>query len=296
VDRSTIPDCLGAPAPTAPSIRLPAGACDTHLHVLGPYSKYPLAAQRAYTVPEAPLSALRSYIETTGLSRVVIAHVSAAGKDMRVTMDAMEELGDVARATIMLHREISDSEMASLNERGVRGARLSNAFGYDVTYGSLRDAAERIAPYGWHIAIWPSGPEELQLIARTIGDLPVEIVLDHLAGHCWSPALGIDQDGFALLLKLLQTGKVWLKLSGTYRVSSQAYPWRDLQPFAEKFVQEVPERLVWASDWPHVGMRNGPMPRSGQLLDWLADIGCDEARLRRILVDNPAILFGFDRG
>lgn len=289
----TIPDCLGAPPPTAPRRPLPRGACDTHLHVLGPYSRYPLAPERAYTVPEAPLSALRDYMRVTGVDRVVVAHVSAAGKDLAVTLDAIAELGDAARGTVMLEPEMDDARIRALDRLGMRGARLSRAFGDALTAETIRHIAARIAPYGWHIAIWPAQPEELELFAAVAGDLPVPLVLDHLASHCWTMEDGVDQPAFVRLRRLLGTGKVWLKLSGMYRASATGYPWAGLQPFMSTLVSEAPDQLIWASDWPHVGMPSGPMPLSGQMLDWLVDIGCDDAALHRILVQTPEKLFGF---
>lgn len=286
--------CPGAPTPTAPSFDVPASACDCHIHVLGPYSEYPLAEERAYTAPEAPLPAMLKLLRTMRTPRAVIAHVSAHGTDLRVTLDAIRAMGKDARGTIMLLPSMIDADIARFHAQGIRGVRLSHAFGYDVTEATLTEAARRIAPYGWHIAIWPSGLDELKLIARVAKNFPVPIVLDHMAGHCWNPALGTEQEGFTSLLSLLASGRAFLKISAMYRVSSEAYPWPEIIPFGEKLVAEVPERLLWASDWPHVGVTGSNMPQSHELLDWLPQIGCDRPKLERILRDNPAALYGFE--
>lgn len=285
--------CFGAPAPTAPSFAVPALACDCHNHVLGPYSQYPLAEDRVYTAPEAPLEALREMLRVMHLERSVIAHVSAHGTDFRVTLDAIQEFGKHARGTIMLLPSITDADLRDFHDKGIRGVRLAHAFGYDVTEETLTSAARRIAQYGWHIAIWPSGPDELKLIARVSKTLPVPVVLDHMAGHCWNPGSDTDQAGFTSLLSLLATGRVWLKISAMNRVSSNPFPWPELIPFGTKLVAEVPERLLWASDWPHVGDYGPHVPQSHELLDWLPLIGCDSGRLKQILSDNPARLYGF---
>lgn len=285
--------CLGAPSPTAPSFEMPASACDCHIHVLGPYAEYPLAEERAYTAPEAPLPAMLKLLRTMRLQRAVIAHVSAHGIDFRVTLDAIHAMGNDARGTLMLLPSMTDADIRRFHDQGIRGVRLAQAFGYEVTSETLADAARRVAAYNWHIAIWPSGLEELKLIARVAESLPVPIVLDHMAGHCWDTRLGVDQEGFSFLLSLLASGRAWLKLSGMYRVSPNAYPWPELIPFGQKLVSEVPERLLWASDWPHVGVYGSNMPQSHELLDWLPRIGCDRAALQRILTDNPAALYGF---
>jgi len=232
-------------------------------------------------------------LDTMRLDRAVVAHVSAHGADQRVTLDALEALGDRARAIVMLAPSMSDAELARLNSLGVRGVRLAHAFGYAVTRDALRRIGERVGPLGWHIAIWPSGLDELRLIASLIETLAAPVVLDHLAGHCWDPRLGVDQEGFTLLRSLLESRRVWLKLSGMYRASTGAFPWPELIPFAATLAAEHPQRLLWASDWPHVGLHGGNMPNSGELLDWLLTIGCDDARRRQILVDNPIELYGF---
>jgi predicted TIM-barrel fold metal-dependent hydrolase len=166
--------------------------------------------------------------------------------------------------------------------------------GLPVNAETLRNVARRIAPFGWHIAIWPANLAELQLITSLLGELPVPIVLDHLAGPAWHPARGVEQEGFTLLRSALATGRAWLKLSGMNRASSAGFPWTDLIPFGARLVRDGAERLLWASDWPHVGIYEpARMPHSGELLDWLMEIGCDPIERQRILVDNPAELFGF---
>ena len=272
---------------------MPRGACDTHLHVLGPYALYPLAEDRPYTAPEAPLAAMTAMLDAMNLDRAVVAHVSACGRDLRVTLDALKTLGARARGTIMTAPEISDDELRRLDSLGVRGVRLSRAFGWEVTETSLKRIADRIAAFHWHIAIWPSSETELELIGALAPSLPAEIVLDHLAGHCWDATRGIGQRGFGLLQSVLETERVWLKISGMYRVSNDASPWPDLIPFGQQLAADHAERLLWASDWPHVGVWNGNMPRSNELIDWLLRIGCDAATRRQILVGNPERLYGF---
>lgn len=284
--------CQAAPAPTAPTFKLPAGATDSHLHVLGPYARYPLAADRNYTAPEATVPMLREYMRVTGLARVVIAHVSAHGADMAVTLDAIRELGDCARGTAMLKQDATKAEVAALHAAGMRGVRLSDAFGYPVTQATIAWAGKLVAPFGWHIAIWPASAGELDIIEQSFSAHDAPVVVDHLAHHTWNRANGLDDPGFRKLLRLLKSGRLWLKLSAAYRASSEVYPWPELAPFCRALVAEVPERLLWASDWPHVG-HWGPMPQSGEMLDWLVTLGCDEALLKRILVDNPAKLYGY---
>lgn len=294
-DQPHIPDCPGPPPPSAPSLQIPPGACDTHVHVLGPYDAYLLAADRAYTVPEAPLAALETHLAIMGAERAVVAHVSAHGADMRVTLDALDAMGSRARGVIMLLPGMTDADLRAFDAKGVRGVRLSGAFGFPVADGPVREAARRVAPLGWHIAAQPANLAELIMLAGVAADWPGTIVLDHMASRCWSAAESIDQEGFHLIRSLLAEGLVWLKLSAPYHVSPSPYPWPDLVRFGQKLARECPERLLWASDWPHVGITAGRhIPQSGQLLDWLGDIGLDAEGLRRVLVENPAMLYGFD--
>jgi predicted TIM-barrel fold metal-dependent hydrolase len=287
-----IPDCPGSPPPTAPRVAPPPGACDTHLHVLGPYDRYPLADDRAYTVPAAPVAALRQMLDRMGLDRAVIAHVSAHGADHRVTLDAMAELGTRARGTMMLQPGTSHAELEALHRLGMRGVRLSSEFGRPVTMDSLRALADRVGSLGWHIAIWPASRADLEAVAAAEPGVPV--VIDHLGARCWdNGAGGLDHPGFRLLYDLARAGRVWVKLSGMYRASAEGYPWPSLVPFGRALIAAAPQRMLWATDWPHVGLADRPPPQSGELLDWLSDIGMDEATRARILVDNPAALYGF---
>lgn len=287
--------CPGPLPAQLPSYSLPPGACDSHVHVMGPYDRYPLAAERAYTAPAAPRELLQEVLTTLGFDRVVIAHVSACGPLLDVTLDALAYFGDKARGTAILPVDTSTAEIARLHDAGMRGIRLSPAYGRGtpIDAETLETWAQRIAPFGWHIAMWPTDAAELALLRRLAPTLPVQLVIDHLGSHAWDPAQGFNQPGFDDLLGLLDTGNVWLKLSGMYRASIGAYPWPEWIAFGAKLLKHNPERMLWASDWPHVGVWDRPMPSSDQLLNWLVDIGADATQRERILVHNPARLFDF---
>jgi predicted TIM-barrel fold metal-dependent hydrolase len=244
-------------------------------------------------VPEAPLEALRTYMSVTGVERVVVAHVSAAGRDMAVTLDAMDALGDRARGTMMPAEVLQASDLLGFHTRGMRGLRLSESFGYPVDLDTLIGCSRLIGDLPWHIAIWPANRRELDIIAALPADFPVPIVLDHLAARAWFPTERPDPAAFDQLLALLSSGRIWLKLSGSYRATEATYPWSPLLPHVAKLVSEASERLVWASDWPHVGVTTGNVPGSAELLDWLDDLNMSDGDRRRILVDTPAELFGF---
>jgi predicted TIM-barrel fold metal-dependent hydrolase len=216
--------------------------------------------------------------------------------DLSATMDAVAALGERARGVALLSADVTDERLDALHAAGLRGVRLSNAYGPGtaIDEASLRTWADRVGPRGWHIAMWPQEIEEFELLLDLADRLPIPLVIDHLANHAWRPALGIVQPGFRLVMDLLATGNVWIKLSAPNRASTAGSPWPDLVPFAAALIEADPTRLLWASDWPQVGVwSDAAMPRSGELLDWLRVIGCDEALLRTILVANPETLYGF---
>jgi predicted TIM-barrel fold metal-dependent hydrolase len=132
------------------------------------------------------------------------------------------------------------------------------------------------------------GPQLVELEPR-IAALPCDAVIDHIG--MIRPSDGQAQPAFQALLRLVRRG-CWVKLSGAYRLSAEAPPYRDLAPFARELVAARPDRILWASDWPHVFVK-GTMPNTTDLLDLLAEWVPDADTRRRILVDNPAALFGF---
>lgn len=288
--------CVGPRAPTAPSVRPPRGACDSHAHVLGPFARYPLADIRPYTPPPATVDALTAMLDATGLDRVVVAHVSAHGFDLSATLDAIAALGARARGVAMLAADVSDARLSELHEAGIRGVRLSHAYGHGqgLDAASLVAWADRIGPLGWHLATWPTSIDDTAALLAVADRLAAPVVVDHLGNHAWSPDGGVDQRGVRMLVDALSTGHVWMKLSAPYRADPRGAPWPSLAPFVQAFVDAAPDRLLWASDWPHVGLwDDAAMPASGSLLDWLYGVVDDDAMRRRILVDNPAALYGF---
>ena len=288
--------CLSPGEPTAPAVALPKGACDCHAHVLGPFARYPLADARPYDPPEAVLAHMQHLMVMMGLERVVIAHVSAHGMDLSVTLDAMAALGDQARGVAMLRPDASTALLRRLDSAGMRGVRLSMAYGNDTPLDetSLRTWAEKIAEFGWHIAMWPTNLEQLKLLERLAGTLSVPLVLDHLASHAWFSGGQVQDEGLAVLRGLLDSGHAWLKLSGMYRAGAGRFPWQGLVPAMTQVAKKYPNRMLWASDWPFVGLYDeSERPHSGQLADWLRSIGLDETQRQQVLVDNPQALYRF---
>lgn len=286
-----IPVCQGPdPDPRPPSFAVPPGACDTHAHVFEAPGRYPMVAERSYTPPEAPLEAYEHLHRTLGIDRGVLVQPSVYGTDNSAMLDAMAQIGPRLRGVAVVEPDVSEAELARLDKAGVRGVRVNLLFKGGVGPDAMARLAARVGELGWHLQLLidiSTFPD----LAKTLGPLPVDLVVDHM-GHM-KVANGLDHPGFRDLLALVRDGRAWVKLSGAYRTTGQRVaPYDDVDPFARALIEAGPERMVWGSDWPHP-MVDIPMPNDGEILDLLARWAPDEDVRRKILVDNPAALYGF---
>lgn len=282
------------PAPRAPRLAMPAGACDCHAHILGPAARHPYAAARVYTPPDCLLPAYQAMLSTLGLSRAVLVQPSVYGTDNTVMLQAIRAGGAGFRGVAVVDWAVGEAALEKLDAAGVRGVRV-NVVDTRERKGALPlrrivDLAQQIAPLGWHLELL-AHVDELPGLEDDLGDLPVDLVFGHL-GYM-KTAHGLEAPGFRALLRLLASGRSWVKLTGPYRISGEPMPHADVAPFAQALVEAAPDRVVWGSDWPHV-MVKGEMPNDGDLADLLATWIPDEEARRRVLVDNPARLYGFD--
>ncbi len=286
------PDCLPAAAdPRAPSVVVPPDACDCHAHIFGPAEAYPFSPERGYTPPPAPLSAYRHMLDRLDVRRAVIVQPSVYGTDNRCTLDAVADGGGGFRAVVVVDEDISDAELERMHEAGARGVRLNLLFPGGPGDRALEPVAARIAGLGWHLQLLVD-VATFPHLRRRLEPLPTTIVFDHM-GHL-EARRGPDDPGFREMLRLVEERRAWVKLSGPYRLSSQATaPWADTLPLAEAIVGTDPERCVWATDWPHPALKS-VMPDDGDLMDVLAQWVPDARVRQRILVDNPAVLYGFE--
>jgi len=288
-----------------PQFAVPAGGCDCHVHLFGPFARYPLDGRRLYT-PEPALAAdLVAMLDGAGLRRAVLVQPSAYGTDNRCLLDAMAERPERLRGIVVIDPDlVAADELARMHALGVRGARLNlpAAGGKSAaeTAQLVDRLAARIAPLGWHLQVFVT-LDVIAAIAPIVRRSEIDIVFDHMGMA--QAVHGMAQDGLSTLLALLQTGRVWVKLSGTYRVSSEIYGNPQVTALARMLVAANPERVVWASDWPHIGPHphhvEGEPPHAeyrkidyGKLLSVLAAWG-DPDDIDRILVRNPAALYGF---
>jgi predicted TIM-barrel fold metal-dependent hydrolase len=283
------------PNPRPPRVACPPGAADCHVHVYGPLQRYPTSPAHALSaigVPDALPAAARHLYQVLGIQRAVLVQPSKYALDNQRQLDAMAEIGVSARAVVGVAPNVSDEELKRLHQAGARGARF--AIGHDKArpLGDILRLAERLAPLGWHIDLHvrrPSGGPVLARDETLLRRFPVPLVFAHFADL---PAKdGTAQTDFQFLCELISGGNGWVKLSAPYRLSAEP-PYRDLAPFAQGFAAARPDRLLWASDWPHVNVK-GKMPNTTEVLDCLAEWIPDPALRRRILVDNPQALYRF---
>ena len=251
--------------------------------------RYPLVPQAVFKPPHAPLEDYRAVQRALGLSRVVLVQPNGYGFDNQCMMAALAELGDSARAIAIVPLDVTDTELDRLTRAGVRGIRYFLLPGGMLPWESLEPIAERVAAFGWHVQLQLDG-RELPRYEKELAKLPVPLVIDH-NGKFIDP-VETDHPGFRSLLRLLDAGNTWVKLSAPYETSKSGPPhYADVSVLARALVASAPERCVWASNWPHPGRH--PAPDTASMLDLLLEWADDDATRRRILVDNPARLYGF---
>ena len=278
------------PNPKTPRLKLPAGACDCHIHLFGPASKYPFDPGSRYISEDAlPEDNIRLQ-NVLGVSHAVVVSGGGYGRTYHHLVDVLERFPERFRGVALLPEDVPDAELTRLTRLGVRGLRfVSPAHGAHLPHLDA-DIAARAFDHGWHVQFYPA-PGDVGDFADKLLALPNQIVLDHFAAV--PAAGGLDQPAFKAVLRLLDSGKVWVKISGPMRCSKGDFPYTEVTPMAQALVRHAPERLVWGTDWPHVNMNNRQMPNDGDLVDLLAEWAPEAAVRNRILVDNPRKLYGF---
>ena len=279
------------PDPRTPTFTLPPFACDSHTHIFGPGEKYPYALDRPYTPPDAPLEKFRALHDTLGIGRAVIVNASVHGTDNRVALDAIAVSGGRYRAVANLDGSITERALRELDEGGFRGCR----FNFVRHLGGVPDmrmferVVSMVAELGWHVDLHFDAVD-LPLYAALLANLPVRYTIDHMGRV--KAADGLDQLPFKTLIELMaRDEKCWVKVCGCERVSSKGPPFHDAVPFARKICETAPDRVIWGTDWPHPNVKT--MPNDGDLVDLIPLFAPEPELQQKILVDNPARLFGF---
>lgn len=295
------------PNKTAPSFAVPPGSCDCHVHVFDP-AKFPYVEKRLYTPPSGTLAELEALHKSLHIDRVVVVQPSVYGADNSATLDAIKRMGPArARGVAVIDKATTAGQIDEMHAIGVRGVRLNlntNVATFDSAGAkALFDTtAQQIGGRGWHVQFY-TGLDTIAALKDHVAQAPFPVVFDHFGRA--KGELGPQQPHFDVLLDLIKGGNVYVKISGAYRCSKQAPDYADVTPLAQALVKANPDRLVWGSDWPHPDSDAGrgkplthiaePFPiDDGLVFNQVAKWVPDAATRKKILVDNPARLYGFE--
>lgn len=268
-------------------ISVPKGACDTHIHFYdGQLPAKPGTPNPGrFTVPM-----YREVQRKLGLERVIVVQANAYADDNRVVLDAIGELGKNAKGVAVVKPGVGDAELERLTKGGICALRIMTLHGGTLGFEVMGELMARVHPFGWHANIQLDG-RELPKVEAQIKRLPGKFVVDH-TGKFLEP-VPPEHEAFKSLLRLLDTGRCWVKLSAPYETSKTGAPkYEDVGRLAKALVKRAPERMLWASNWPHPSVRPDA-PDDVELIELLLDWAPDEATRKKILADNPAQLYGF---
>ncbi len=295
-----------ASQPTTPvNFDVPAGACDCHTHIHGDPAKFPFFAGRVYTPEPASPEEMAALHKALHIERVVIVTPSVYGTDNSATLFGIKFRGNTARGVAVIDDKTSESDLDAMGQAGIRGIRINLATSgiSDPNVGRTRfqAAIERVKARGWHIQIYTNLPF-VSAIKDLLATSPVPVVFDHFGGA--EASLGLEQPGWADLVELVRAGKVYVKISGAYRLSKLEPDYPDAVPFARALIAANADRIVWGTDWPHPNSTTPPDKKptdltplfqidDGRLFNPLPVWAPDAGVRKKILVDNPARLYGF---
>lgn len=282
------------PNPQKPKFTPPPKTCDTHCHIFGPPQVFPYSERRRYTPPAAPIEHYLMMLDVIGVDRGIAVQPNVHDTDNRVSIDAIARSNGRLRGVGRIDDDTTHKELEAMHEGGIRGIRFEFVEGRrgSTNLPLFERMIERVRPFGWHIELHVD-PNVLVQHADWFRGLDLISVVDHFARI--QTADGIDQPGFRLLLELMERPNYWVKISGADQRTQAPYPYADVAPFAHALIAKAPDRVLWGTNWPHSNMFvYGRTPNDGLLLNLMLDFAPDESIRNKILVDNPARLFGFD--
>lgn len=290
---------------TAVNFKVPPGACDCHTHIFPDRAKFPFIAGRTYTPEQSLPEELAAMHRALHVERVVIVTPSVYGTDNSATLYGIKTRGKTSRGVAVIGEQITEKELDAMAQAGVRGIRVNFAHAGPtdptVARARMRAAFERVKNRNWHVQLYGTLPA-IAALKDLVRDAPVAVVIDHFGGA--QATLGVNQPGFADVVELVRTGKAYVKISAAYRSSSNGPDYRDLMPFAQALIAANADRVLWGTDWPHP---DTTPPRGGTAMDVSTMLQIDDGRMlnqlavwapdaairKKILVDNPARLYGF---
>jgi 2-pyrone-4,6-dicarboxylate lactonase len=271
-----------------PRFKLPPGACDAHNHVFGPAAKFPYAPERRYTPEDAPKEALSALHALLGIERAVIVQASCHGKDNRAMLDAIADAPEKRRGIAMVDDGFADNDYAALDRGGVRGVRFNfvRHLGGTPDMDVFHKVIDRIKGLGWHVVLHMDAPDIIPL-SDMVKQLPLPFVIDHMGRV--DAAAGTQQPAFRALLELAKRENCWIKVCGAERISLP--PYGAAVPIARALVEAIPDRVLWGTDFPHPNLKHEA--DEADLVDLVPQFAVTAEAQRKLLVDNPARLYGF---
>lgn len=272
-----------------PALKAPAGATDCHIHLYLPgYEAQPGGPK----IPElATVADYRKVQEWLSLERVVVTQPNAYQFDNRAILQGVAEIGqDRARAIVAVEPDATESQIEAFHAQGARGARIMQLPGGAVGIDKLAEVEERIRAFGWHLMVQFNG-REIDNYMDTLRAIKTDYIIDHIGK--FMPPVDADDARVEQILSLLDRGNAWVKICAGYEASLSGGPeYADVSPIAKQLIQHAPERVIWGTNWPHVGVPREQYPDDAEQLDVLLN-WADENTRQKILVDNPAALYGF---
>jgi predicted TIM-barrel fold metal-dependent hydrolase len=303
--RGALAFATAAQPATPVNFEVPKGACDCHTHVFCDPHRFAFWSGRTYTPETATVSETRALHRALRVERIVIVNSLVYGTDNSCMVDALRQLGHRARGIALIDDNTSDTQLDALAHGGVRGIRLNFVdLGVPdpaIVRQRFRAAVKRLDGRDWHIQVY-SGLSVVEALQDDVMTAPLPIVFDHFARA--RASLGVSQTGFDVLVKLVRSGKAYVKISAAYRVSDHAPAYPDVTPLARTLIAANPQRVLWGTDWPHPDSSQVPgrgafdiapllQIDDGRLFNQLPVWAPDENVRRTILVENPARLYGF---
>ena len=251
--------------------------------------RFPPPRPEARMQPNARVADYRMLQQRTGTSRVVIVNPAAYVTDNEVTLDAIAKIGGQARGVAVVHPDVADAELKRLAASGIRGIRFTqfDPKSASTTIDMIEPLAKRVSPLGWHVQIHLRA-DQIVANANMLMRLPGTVVFDHLGRVV--PPEGLNHPAFGIVRRMFDNGRTWMKLSGAYFFGGP--PYTEATKVARAYIAAAPERVVWGSDWPHPTEKE--KPDDAALFDLLSEWAPDDKARHRILVENPAKLYGFN--
>jgi predicted TIM-barrel fold metal-dependent hydrolase len=292
IDEASAQQVLWSSGTEPAKLKMPADACDCHHHIYD--GRFPIAPSATLKPGDAKVPDYRALQKRIGTTRSVVVQPSTYGTDNSCTLDGMAQLGAATtRGVAVVDTSVTDDELKRLHGLGIRGIRFNLVQAGATTVEMLEPLSRRVNDLGWHVQIHQTG-DGIVKMEDVLQKVASPIVFDHMGRI--PKDVGVDHPAYTVISRLIDKGRTWVKISGAYMDTKVGPPtYADSTRLAQAFVKLAPQRMVWGSDWPHPTQKDDDKPNDAILADLLAEWAPDEATRNRILVDNPATIYGFGK-